>query len=489
MKSNICIQNAPMLRYLTKDQMDEIHYAGLEILERTGVQVYHEESLDLLKSAGAIVEGTLVRIPEFLVKKALVTVPSRVILADREGKRCMFLEGRRSYFGTGSCCPYTIDPYTGERRLATKNDVANMAKICDYLPNIDFLMSTNLVRDTYPEIGYIHEFDAMVRNSTKPVIVSLQDGQNTRDIIEMAETVAGGPDKLRKNCFLAVYSETTAPLRHSKDALEKVMVCAEKWVPIIHTVGQMAGATSPVTMAGALAQANAELLSVLVIHQLKQPGAPFLYGGTITPIDMRTMAHPYGAPEFHVFSACLTELGVDYYKIPVFSTGGCSYAKTFDQQAAAEATYSLLLSALSGGNLIHDIGFIDSGLTSSLAEIVFSNEVIEMIKYVVRGISYGDEEIALDVIDRVGPGGHYLGDEHTLNNFKRIYSPQLFTRESYASWVNNGSKNLGEKVDEKVKNILETYTPKPLDAEICKALDSLIDRFTREAAERNKAKV
>jgi len=329
----------------------------------------------------------------------------------------------------------------------------------------------------------------MVRNSTKPVIVSLQDGQNTRDIIEMAETVAGGPDKLRKNCFLAVYSETTAPLRHSKDALEKVMVCAEKWVPIIHTVGQMAGATSPVTMAGALAQANAELLSVLVIHQLKQPGAPFLYGGTITPIDMRTMAHPYGAPEFHVFSACLTELGVDYYKIPVFSTGGCSDAKTFDQQAAAEATYSLLLSALSGGNLIHDIGFIDSGLTSSLAEIVFSNEVIEMIKHVVRGISYGDEEIALDVIDRVGPGGHYLGDEHTLNNFKRIYSPQLFTRESYASWVNNGSKNLGEKVDEKVKNILETYTPKPLDAEICKALDSLIDRFTREAAERNKAKV
>jgi trimethylamine--corrinoid protein Co-methyltransferase len=122
--------------------MDEIHYAGLEILERTGVQVYHEESLDLLKSAGAIVEGTLVRIPEFLVKKALVTVPSRVILANREGKRCMFLEGRRSYFGTGSCCPYTIDPYTGERRLATKNDVANMAKICDYLPNIDFLMST-----------------------------------------------------------------------------------------------------------------------------------------------------------------------------------------------------------------------------------------------------------------------------------------------------------------------------------------------------------
>jgi trimethylamine--corrinoid protein Co-methyltransferase len=113
----------------------------------------------------------------------------------------MFLEGRRSYFGTGSCCPYTIDPYTGRRRLGNKNDVANMAKICDYLPNIDFTMSTNLVQHKYPEIGYIHEFDAMVRNSIKPIIMSLQDGQNTRDIIEMAETVVGGPEELRKNVF------------------------------------------------------------------------------------------------------------------------------------------------------------------------------------------------------------------------------------------------------------------------------------------------
>ncbi|MEL7564622.1 MAG: trimethylamine methyltransferase family protein [Dehalobacterium sp.] len=487
MRSDICIRTAPTLRYLTRDQMDDIHFAGLEILERIGVQVYHEESLALLKSAGAIIEGTLVRIPEFLVKKALVTVPSRIIMADRNGKRCMFLEGRRSYFGTGSCCPYTIDPYTGKRRLGNKNDVANMAKICDYLPNIDFTMSTNLVQHKYPEIGYIHEFDAMVRNSTKPIIMSLQDAQNTRDIIEMAETVVGGPEELRKNCFLAVYSETTSPLRHSEDALGKVMVCAEKWVPIIHTVGQMAGATSPITMAGALAQANAELLSVLVIHQLKQPGAPFLYGGTITPIDMRTMAHPYGAPEFHVFSACLTELGVDYYKIPVFSTGGCSDAKTFDQQAAAEATYSLLLESLAGGNLIHDIGFIDSGLTSSLAEIVFSNEVIELIKHVVRGVSYGEEETALDVIDRVGPGGHYLGEEHTLKNFRRIFAPRLFTRESYDSWVSNGAKVLGEKIDEKVKNILETYIPQELPEEIQNKLDSLIGRYAKEATEKQRS--
>ncbi|ATW27027.1 trimethylamine methyltransferase family protein [Candidatus Formimonas warabiya] len=485
MRSNVMIQQAPVLKYLSQDQMEDIHLCGLEILEHTGVQVYHQEALSLLKSAGACVEGTLVRIHEGLVKQALSTVPSRIALANRDGERCIFLEARRSYFGTGSCCPYTIDPFTGARRLGNKNDVANMAKVCDYLPNLDFVMSTNLVQDKYPEIGYIHEFDAMVRNTRKPIIMSLQDAQNCRDIIEMAEAVMGGPEELRKKPLLAVYSETTSPLRHAEDALGKVLVCAEKWVPIIHTVGQLSGATSPVTMAGALAQANAELLSVLVIHQLKQPGAPFLYGGTITPIDMRTMAHPYGAPEFHVFSAALTELGVDYYKIPVFSTGGCSDAKTFDEQAAAEATYSLLLSALAGGNLIHDIGFIDSGLTSSLAEIVFSNEIIELIKHVVRGLAWGQDELALDVIHRVGPGGHFLAEEHTLKYFRGIYAPQLLTRQSFDTWKNEGGKTLGNKVEDKVRQILQEYAPKQVAPDVDGKLKDLYQRYVAEAKKRH----
>ena len=486
MKTGFSIQQTPRLQYLTSAQMEDLHLSTLEVLAKTGVKFMHPKALEILRDAGAIVEGELVKFPEWMVKNALATVPSRIVMANRDGERCMFLEGRRSYFGTGSCCPYTLDPFTNERRLAVKKDVENMARLCDYLPNIDFVMSTNLVRDKYPEVGYIHEFDAMARNTKKPIIMSLQSGQNTRDIIEMAEIIMGGAEELRAKPLLAVYSESTSPLRHAADALEKTMVCAEKWVPIIHTVGELMGATAPATIAGALIQANAEVLSVLVLHQLVQPGAPFFYGGTITAIDMKTMVHPYAAPEWYVCSAALVEMGADYYKMPIFNSGGCSDAKSFDEQASSEATYTLLLEVLAGGNLIHDIGFIDCGLTSSLPMVVFSNEIIGLIGHLTQGIPWGEDDKALEAIDRVGPGGHYLDDAHTMRHFREFYSPTLCTRLPYGKWLSDDGKTCGEKVEEQTRWILENHKPEPLKPEICAKLDALIARFSKEAEEAAK---
>jgi len=479
MRSNRAMQIAPALKYLAQDQIEDIHNSSLEILESTGVEVFHDEALNLLGAAGARVDGNRVRIHEGLVKKALLSVPSRVVMSNRSGERCMFLETHRSYFGTGSGCPYTVDPFSGDRKHSEKQDVANMARLSDCLPNINFVMSMGLVEDKMPGAGYVHEYDAMLRNTEKPVIMSTNDKQNTLDIIKMAETVMGGPDELRSKPILAIYSESTSPLRHTEDAVGKMMACAENWVPIIHTIGMMCGATAPVTLAGALVQGNAELLSALVIHQLKQPGAPFIYGGTITAIDMKTMVHPYGAPEFHVLSAALTELGC-YYKMPVYSTGGCSDAKTFDQQASAEGAYSLLMAAMSGGNLIHDVGYLDMGLTSSPHQVVFCNEMIEMIKHIVKGIAFDDNELAMDVINKVGPGGNYMAEEHTFTNYRRIFYPELLTRKSYVSWKDCGMKSLGQRVDEKVKQIMREYTVKPLDKNREKELDLLVKKLTKE---------
>lgn len=488
MRSNFKVQQAPVLRFLTDDQIREIHQAGLEVLENTGVEVFHPEALELLKGAGALVSGNRVRIPEVLVKKAMATVPSRIVLAQRNGRRTLYLEGRRSYYGTGSCCPYFIDPFTLERRSSTKTDVANMAKLCDYLPHFDFTMSLGLVQDKYPEIGYIHEFDAMARNTTKSIIVSAQDGQNVRDIVEMASAIMGGYDELRRKMLLAVYTETTSPLRQAEDALDKTLACAELWIPVIHTVGQLAGATAPATLAGTLVQADAELMSALVIHQLKQPGAPFFYGGTITTIDMKTMAHLYGNPEFHILSAALTEMG-NYFQMPVFSTGGCSDAKTFDAQAAAEGGYSIILESLAGGNLIHDIGYIDSGLTGSLSQVLFSNEMIGIAKHIVKGITYSEEDLALEAIDRVGPGGHYLADEHTVRHFReQFWFPTLMERRSYTQWEEAGRVTMEEKVNREVQRVLTEYTPEPLPEATSRTLDDLIKRFTAEAEARAKAR-
>lgn len=466
----------PMLCFLTNYEREKIHLSTLEILENTGLEIKHQEALNLLKNAGAIVEENHVRFPENLIKEALHTAPSRVVLADRNGKRSLFLQEKNTYFGTGSCCPFTIDIFTDERRESNKKDVGNMAKISDYLPNIDFVMSMALVKHDHPEIGYPHEFEAMLTNTTKPIILSAADGKNVESIIYMAQIVAESKaNNFKHNPFIAIYSESTSPLRHAEDALSKLLVCAKNKIPVIHTVGIMGGATAPATKAGALVQANAELLSALVIHQLKNPGAPFLYGGTITMLDMKTMAHPYGAPEFHQLSSALTEMG-EFYNMPVFSTGGCSDAKSFDQQAAAESIYSLLLAALSGGNLIHDVGYIDSGLTSSAEQLIFSDEAIALIKHITQGFNVSNNDLALDIINRVGPGGNFLAEKHTLDNFRNHFMPKLFERKSYNQWQNEGSKVLGSKVKEKAKEIIKNHKPEPIIKDKLEELRKYIEK-------------
>ena len=479
-RSNVTLQKTPVFRVLSESQIEDLHYNALEILERTGVEVIHDEALGLLKSAGTRIEGKLVRIPEEMVRKALSTVPSRIVMANRDGERCMFLEGHRSYFGPGSGCPSIIDPFSGEKKETTREDVASIARLVDFLPNLDFVMDMGLVRHENPEMGYIYSFYEMVKNNRKPIVASCGDGNNCLNIIQMAEAVMGGSEGLRKKPLLAIYSETTSPLRHAEDALGKVLACAEKWVPIIHTVGTMAGATSPATLAGSLVQANAELLSGLVIHQLKQPGAPFFYGGTMTALDMKTGHHPHAAPEFHLMLSALTQMG-HHYKIPIWSACGCTDAKTFDEQSAGEATYSILLSALAGGNLIHDVGFLEGAMISSPYLMVYCDEMIELIKHIVCGIRFDDDELALDVIDKVGPGGNFLAEEHTVTHFKRFFMPNLLTREDFNSWEQQGGKTCAQKVAEKTQWILKNHVVESLDESMLAELDRLVDEFSREA--------
>lgn len=482
-KPGMDIQMTPSLKYLTRSQMDDIHVASLEVLEKTGVQIDNDEALKLLADAGGIVNGRIVKYPETLVKQALATVPSRIVMANRDGERCMFLESRRCYFGPGPSVPNVLDTFTNKRREANKQDVVNAAIACDYLPNIDYLMSMNLINHEYPDLGYIHEYDAMVRNSKKPVIICCGGGQNCRDIIEMAETVMGGADELREKPILAIYSECTSPLLHTDDALEKTLICAEKRVPVMHTVGQIMGATSPVTIAGTIIQANAELLSAIVIHQLKQPGAPIFYGGTISAMDMRTMSYQQGNPEFQICNALLAELGTDYYKMPVFNTGGGSDAKVFDAQAAAEASYSLLMSALAGGNLIHDMGHLDSCLLTSIPLLVFCDEMIGMIKPLLNGVPWTEEDFAMDAIGRVGPGGNFLKDKHTLKNYKKLHRTDMFERRLYDKWANSGSKTLEQKIEERARWILENHRPEPLNEEILIKLDRLVEKYEQAATQ------
>ncbi len=281
-------------------------------------------------------------------------------------------------------------------------------------------------------ISDVYHFKEMVSNTTKPIVFTAWNRQNLEDIIEMARVVAGGKEEHQRNPFCALYSEPIAPLVHGTDSSNKLLFIAAEGLPIVYTPGSMQGASSPVTMAGTLTQANAELVSGILIIQLIREGTPVFGGGGVMSMDMATGQVAYSTPEFMLALAALTEI-YHYYKLPVFSFAGVSDSKN-DQQAGAEGAIWMLLAALCGGNLIHDVGYIEAGLTTSFEVLVSMDEIAGFVKYLLRGIDINEETLALDVIDRVGPGGHFLSEEHTLRNFKSNWFPKLFDKQNLQSW-------------------------------------------------------
>ena len=270
-QSNYQLIGAPLFKKLSQDQLERIHFASLEILERTGVRLHLPEAVDLLKKAGAdVVNGNHVRIPASLVEWALSIAPKRVTLANRHGERVMPLERNNVFYGPGSDCPNVIDFRTGERRPGKLKDIQEGIRVLDALPNIDFLMSLNLAGDINQEFADLYQMQAMLSNSTKPILFVTTEFQGCVHAIEMAEIVAGGADALRRNPLCALYINVTAPLVHNEESLQKLLFMAEKGLPTTYTPVVLRGASGPITPAGAVAYANAGELAGLIhtIHQV-----------------------------------------------------------------------------------------------------------------------------------------------------------------------------------------------------------------------------
>ena len=466
-------------RVLSDDQIEEILSASMEILERIGVKVEDEEGMRLLVDGGASsVDGKVVKIPSFMVKSALATAPGRIVLAGRNGRRELVLEKDRIYFGTGSDLPFFMDPETGKRRRTLFDDVVAAARVVDALPNLDFFMSHGLVSDV-PEMHYDrHQFLAMLMGTAKPYVITAVDGQGLQDQYDMACMVLGSEHEFRENPLFAIYAEPISPLVHSKTALEKLLIAAQHRIPVVYVPAPSAGGTAPVTMAGVLAGGFADTLAGLVISQLKNPGTGFVMGGVFTSLDMRTMVFTYGSPELLLLDAALSDIA-KYLKIPVFSTSGCTDSKVFDQQAALEAGLSILMAALSGANLIHDNGYLESGLTGSLEMIVLVDETVSLVKRMMQGVRVNRESLAVDVIERIGIGGHYLQDEHTLEHFREeIWSPLVLDRQVHDSWEKGGAKTMGERCRERVMDILQSHQPEPvLDEKTVEELESFCKKI------------
>ncbi len=462
-------------RMFSDAQLDHIHLATLEVLRRTGVRVRERESLDLLRAAGCVVtDGNLVRFPAHVIEDALQAAPSRIVLCKRTGEPGMYLEGHRTYFGTGSDLPNTRDLDTGERRLSLLSDVKKTARLADALPNLDFVMSMALPSDVPSATSDRRSFLAMTENTSKPLVFTAWDEAGLADIIKMAEIIAGGPEELSLKPFLLAYLEPTSPLQHSEVVLRKVLMMADHGLPFVYAPGPIDGASAPVTQAGALVMSNAESLSGLAITQLRRKGAPFVLGSGSGPLDMRTMVATYSSPEFMLHCMGMAELAHYYYRLPVWGFSGCSDSKLPDIQAGIESSLWILWTALSGANLVHDVGYIESGLTCSYEMMVINDEVIGFVRKLLRGIEISPETLALDVIDKVGPGGDYLVTEHTSNHYRKVWYPRVFDRRSISQWQKAGEPTTVTKAREIAKKTIETHTPSLLDTNTLEALTAIV---------------
>jgi trimethylamine--corrinoid protein Co-methyltransferase len=283
--------------------------------------------------------------------------------------------------------------------------------------------------------------------------------------------LTGSEKQFKQAPNLAILVDPISPLLLSNDVVDKILFCARKGIPQICFSAPQSGSTAPATLAGTIVEASAESLAGIVLAQATNHGAPVIYGGFPTVMDMRTTIFSYGAPEMSLMSAAMASLS-HYYRLPCFGTAGCSDSKLPDSQAAAEATYSCFSSSLSGSNMIHDSGLLDHGSMVSPAFMVLVSEILEMIKHYMRGIPINDDTLALEIIHKVGPGGHFIAEKHTVDHHREVWYSNLFDRSLYDTWLERGGRRFQERLIEQTQATMD-HQPELLPEDKQKELEKM----------------
>ena len=467
---------APMYQTLTQHSMDQIHMASMRVLQEKGMVLQHPEAVEMLKKAGATVKnGDQVFMPRSLVEWAIAQAPSGITIFDRNGEPAMFLEDRNVYFGTGSDTLLLFDYETKEGNTWTKEQMTNAVRLADALPNIDHIMSMGCFRDGELSMIAREQYSTMIKNSTKPHVVVCETKEELEDVFNMYIAVRGSKEELRLKPYAVVYNEPTSPLVNTKEAIEKLLLCADYGMPSNYATGGLAGATTPVTAAGTIVLSNAECLFGLVIQQVYKPGSPFVYGYCNSPMDMKTVQSCYALPLALQIQNGMCDMA-RYYKLPSWGEAGDSCSKICDEQSAMEATQLLQMAAIQGCNLIHDVGYMNFGLGYSLEHLVICDEIISRVKESMKGVEVTEETLSVNSILKVPYNGDFLRDKLTMKSMRSLWTGELSDFNTYQVWQKQDSTTMGQRAHEKVKRLLETHNPKPLDQEIVKAIDDIVDR-------------
>jgi trimethylamine--corrinoid protein Co-methyltransferase len=467
--------------FLTNDDLKKIHDATLDVLEETGVRVNQEDALKLLKDAGATVDvkESIVKIPRGLIEEVVKKAKRSVMLCGRNPKNDVKFGEGKVYVMTSSTGLRVLDMDTGEIRMSTKKDVADSARLADALDNIHIYSIMVDALDCPDEIMTLEEIDAMFNNTEKHIDTGAQSADITKDAIRMAAAVAGGFEELRKRPIIDFMQNPVSPLIHDRGDTEAILECAKHEVPLMILNMAQAGGTSPVTVAGTLLINNAEVLSGMLIAMLSNPNVPLIYGTSSIVLNMSITPQPVlGLIESGLISSATAQLA-KYYGFPCVIGAGFGEATcSSDERTWRLGIVHAMLLALAKVDVLYGPGLIDEARTLSYEEMVIGNEVAGMILRGVEGVEVTEETLAKDIIHKVGPGGNFLSEKHTLEHLRKdFFIPEIFDRKK--------TKDFIEEAREKAKEILATHQPEPLDKSVREQLRQIIkEAWKREQRKR-----
>lgn len=471
------------LNAFSSDQLDAIHCATLEVLKNTGIKVESEEAVEIFQSAGASVERfngyAIVRIPSYLVEDCVRWAPRTVVYYGRTPEQDFVAGAKRVGFSTFGECVKVIDPYTRQLRKSAKQDVGNVALVCDYLDEISVMTRPLCSLDQSPQTQQLHNLEAILNNTSKHTLIGAVNARNAGKMVEMAAACVGGMEKFKKRPNMTIFVCPTSPLTLVKNCCEVIIQAARLGVGIAIIPMALAGATSAVTLAGTLVTHNAEVLSAVILAQLTAKGTPCTYCSMSTIMDLKKLLGAVGSPEHGLLGAGAVKLA-QYYGLPSWIGGGISDSKIPDAQTGYEYAMNALLGALAGGNIVYGAGSLESGLTIDFAKLVMDAEMMQSIRIIVSGIEVTDQTLALDLIHQVGPGGEFMTTDHTYQHMRSQSQARLFDRKNYDAWQEAGCKDLADRAYEEVRQILETHKPKPLPNGAAETMRAILQDYETE---------
>ena len=475
----------PLIRMdiLSRDDIEKIHEASLEIMEEVGVRFPSEKALNILEKGGAAIDRSrmIAKLPAEMVMDAIAKAPARYTLAGRDPGDDLDLDGKHCYLSTDGCGIEVYDLETGVKRTSTKKDIADSALVADYLDAIAFYWGPMVsAQDVPAEVRPLHELEAAFTHTTKHIQPeTIISAPIAKYALEMGAAIVGSQAELRRRPIFSVMQCATDPLGQDKGSLEASLLAAEAGVPTGFMPMPMSCATAPATLAGNLVVTTVDSLSPLVLMQLAHPGAPVFFAAAPTAMDLRTGGYTGGGPEDHLLAIAFNQI-CEFYNIPLSMGAFATGAKEPDWQAAVDNSLAGLLPVLSHTAMLTGVGLLNGSQILSYQQMVMDCEIYDIVQKIAAGIEINAETLAVDVIKRVGVGGHFLAEKHTRRHMRKIWQPKVFDRTPYEAWESGGRKGAFQKATDMAKQILADHKPMPLEPKLEKELQRIIGAAERE---------